>query len=198
MLGTHVLDMIRSLGGHPAWCFAAVTSGGKPIAKDDVTDGKEGIGPLAGDAVHATYGMTGGAIARFDSVRNQAGRPSRYGLQIVGSRGILELLEGPLPSVTFLGDPSWSPGRSGAKWQDVSSAGIGKPEPLKEAKYRARHTLAILDLIDAIEKQREPKCGVYEARGATEMIAAAFESQRVGAPVPLPLKTRVNPLTLLK
>ena len=29
------------------------------------------------------------------------------------------------------------------------------------------------------------------------MIASIFESQRVGGPVEMPLKTRVNPLTLI-
>jgi hypothetical protein len=38
---------------------------------------------------------------------------------------------------------------------------------------------------------------MYEARMTVEMIAAVFESQRQGRPVPIPLKTRVNPLTLL-
>lgn len=198
VLGSHVMDMIRALGGDPQWCFAQVTQKGKPITKADVVDGNEGLGPLAGDAVVATYGMPSGANAYFQSVRGAAGKPSRYGLQIFGTAGVIELLEGIITSVKYLPDPSWSPGRSGAKWQDVSSAGIGKPEPLQSAQYQARHTLAIEDLLDSIEQDRQPKCSVYEARGAVEMIAAVFESQRVGTPVTLPLKTRENPLTLLK
>ena len=197
VLGTHVMDMIRTIGGHPKWCFARVMEGGKPITKRDVVDGNEGIGPLAGDSVHAKYGMPDGSTAYFNSVRNAAGRPSRYGLQIFGSKGVIELLEGTLPSVKYLGDASWSPGRSGAKWQDVSSAGIGEPEPLQNETYGARHTLAILDLIDAIEKDRQPLSGMYAARDATEMIVAAFESQRVGRPVTMPLKNRRNPLSML-
>jgi hypothetical protein len=39
---------------------------------------------------------------------------------------------------------------------------------------------------------------MYEARGATEMIVAVFESQRLGRPVPLPLENRNNPLTMLE
>ncbi len=197
VLGTHVMDMIRAIGGHPKSCFAMVTANGKPISKADVVDGPEGIGPLAGDTVRATYRMPDGSTAYFNSQRNAAGRPPRYGLQIYGSKGIIELLEATLPSVKFLGDPGWSPGRSGAKWQDVSSAGIGKPEPLTDAKYKARHTLAIEDLIDAIENDRQPKSSMYAARGAVEMIVAPFESQRLGGMVPMPLKNRNNPLTML-
>src|SRR5262249_25780501 len=105
---------------------------------------------------------------------------------------------GTMPTVKYLADPSWSPGRSGAQWQNVSSAGIGLPEPLTGAEYRARHTLAIRDLIAAIEQpERQPLSSVYEARGGMEMIVAAFESQRVGGPVTLPLVNRANPLTML-
>ena len=121
-----------------------------------------------------------------------AGGPTR--LERAKQR-VEELIEGTLPPVQFLGDPSWSPGRSGASWQHVSSAGIGKPETLKGPSYQARHTLGILDLLAAIEASREPKCGMYEGRGVVEMIAACFESHRVGGPVALPLKTRTNPLT---
>ena len=195
VLGAHIMDMIRAIGGAPQSCFATVSWQGHPVKKKDVFDGPEGLGPLAGDAVHAMYGMKNGVTSYFSSVRNQAGNPRRYGLQIFGSRGVIELIEGTLPSVQFLGDASWSPGRSGSKWQSVSSAGIGKPEPLKGPQFSARHTLGILDLIEAIEKGREPKCGMYEAAGVVEMIAACFESHRVGKPVALPLESRVNPLT---
>lgn len=198
VLGSHVLDMIRAVGGDPAWCFASITQNGRPIAARDVVEGNEGIGPLAGDAVHAMYGMPGGAIAFFDSVKDAGGTPSRYGLQINGSRGVIELVEGTMPTVKYLADPSWSPGRSGAKWQNVSTAGIELPEPLDGAEFTARHTLAIRDLIAAIEHpERQPLSSVYEARGGLEMIVAAFESQRIGGRVTLPLKNRGNPLAML-
>ena len=38
---------------------------------------------------------------------------------------------------------------------------------------------------------------MYEGRVTIEMIAAVFESHRVGGPVTFPLKTRENPLALL-
>jgi predicted dehydrogenase len=195
VLGSHILDMIRALGGAPSSCYARIGWKGHAVTADDVFDGPEGIGPLAGDNLQAAYQMKDGVTAHLASVRNQAGNPRRYGLQIFGSRGVIELIEGTLPPVQYLGDPSWSPGRSGASWQHVSSAGIGKPETLKGPSYQARHTLGILDLLGAIEASREPKCGMYEGRGVVEMIAACFESHRLGGPVALPLKTRANPLT---
>ncbi len=56
----------------------------------------------------------------------------------------------------------------------------------------------MLDLIDAIEKDRQPVSSVYDARAATEMIVSVFESHRQGGPVSVPLENRKNPLTLLK
>ncbi len=198
VLGTHVLDMVRYLGGHPRWCFARVTQGGEAVAKKHIAPGAEGIGPLAGDSVSAVYGLEGGATAHFQSRRHMAGRPSRYGLQIFGSEGVFEIVEGTMPPVKFLGDPSWSPGRTGSEWQDVSSAGIGQPEPLAGKEYEARHLLAIRDLLDAIENNREGFDSIHVARGVTEMIVSVFESHRLGRPVELPLENRENPLTLLK
>jgi predicted dehydrogenase len=197
VLGTHMMDLIRALAGHPAWCFARVMQAGHPVTKADVVEGNEGIGPLAGDAVTAMYGLADGGTAYFQSVKNMAGKGSRYGLQVYGSAGIFEILEGTMPSVKYLGDPSWSPGRSKSVWQDVSTEGIDKPETLTGSVWQNRHRPAALDLLEAIEENRQPVSSVYEARGVTEMIVAVFESHRQGHPVELPLKNRQNPLTQL-
>jgi predicted dehydrogenase len=197
VLGTHIMDLIRNFGGHPRWCFGVVSQAGRPIQKSDVVEGREGIGPLAGDAVQAMYGMPEGSTASFQTIRNVGGKISRFGLQIYGSAGVVEILTGHLSSVKFLGDPSWSPGRSGAVWQDVSSAGIGVKEPLTDGGLHSGNLLACQDLLKAIEDNRQPLGNIYEARGATEMIVSVFESQRVGGPVTLPLANRQNPLAML-
>ena len=174
-----------------------MTQAGEPVQKKHVREGNEGLGPLAGDSLHAVYGLNDGVPFTFDTIRDMQGKPSRYGLQILGSKGIIEILEGTLAPVHILQDASWSPGRSGKRWQAVSSAGIGKPEPLTDPKYKERHQLAIEDFLDCIGNNREPKCGMYAGRKIIEMIMAPFESQRLGKPVSFPLATRVNPLSLL-
>ncbi|MBM4031429.1 MAG: Gfo/Idh/MocA family oxidoreductase [Planctomycetes bacterium] len=197
VLGSHVLDLILVLGGEPKSCFATVLQEGRPVRREDVKDGAEGIGPLAGDEVHAVYRLASGATASFDSVRKAGGEPTRFGLRVFGSKGILEIYTGYLPAVNLLPDPSWSPGRTGKKWLPVSSAGVDKPEPLKDGGLGAGNVAAVKDLIAAIEGGRQPECNIAEARAATEMIVAAFESHRLGTPVPFPLKNRQNPLTML-
>ena len=197
VLGSHLMNLMHVFAGAPQSCYATLTNKGRPITKNDVIDGNEGLGPLAGDAVTAVYQFDKGVTGYFGSHRAQEGRPSRFGLTIYGSKGVLEYLTGYLPVVNFLPDPSWSPGRSGAKWQKVSSAGIGKPEPIKPVGIPAGNVAALKDLIASIEKDRQPLCNVYEGRTIVEMIMAAFESQRVGGPVKVPLENRKHPLTML-
>jgi len=198
VLAGHMFNLIEHFGGKPRWCFGTVQEQGRPIRRDDVQPGAEGIGPLAGDAVHAMYGLEGGAAAYFDSVRNAAGRPTRFGLTILGSEGIVQSFDtGHLPEMFFLGDSAWAPGRTGSRWIAISSAGVGRPEPLKNRGLSGGNLLAVSDLIESVEQDRLPRSSIYEARAATEMIVAVFESQRLGKPVPLPLGNRHNPLGML-
>ena len=197
VLGTHIFDLMRIFGGNALWCYARVTQDGRPVTRADVVDGAEGIGALAGDRVEAMYGMENGAGAYFSSHRNAAGRPTRFGLTIRGSKGLLETHTGPVPDVHLLEDSAWSPGRTGSKWMSVSTNGVGKPETLKKDGLHQGNVWICEDLIQAIEEDRDPVGNVYEARGATEMIVAAFESHRQGGPVKLPLQNRENPLLSL-
>lgn len=197
VLGSHIMNLMHYLAGEPQWCFASLEQDGHPVTRDDVRPGNEGIGPLAGDAVQAMYGMPDGVTAFFASRRAAGERGSRFGLQIFGSRGVIEILTGYLPQAFLLEDPAWSPGRSGRKWLPVSSQGVGQPEPYPDGSHTAGNVAACRDLIAAIEQDRMPECNVYEGRMTIEMIAAVFESHRQGRPVSLPLDTRVNPLTLL-
>ncbi|TWT34097.1 putative oxidoreductase YcjS [Thalassoglobus neptunius] len=196
VLGSHLLDLILALGFTPKWCFANVTKDGRPIEKQDIHAGNEGLGRIAGDRVTAIYGLEEGPTASFQSKQDAGVKGSRYALQIFGSRGIIEILEGTMPAVRILQDASWSPGRSGKSWQPVSTAGIGLPEPLTDDRYKDRHTLAIEDLLNAIETSSDPVSNEKTARQSIEMIAGVFESQRRGCAVDFPLQTRVNPLSL--
>jgi predicted dehydrogenase len=197
VLSGHLFNLIRYFAGDPSWCLARVTQNGRGITKEDVVEGNEGIGPLAGDQVQAMYGLRGGQTALFASVRRAAAPSSRFGVQVFGTGGIIEMQTGWLPAVKLLEDPSWSPGRSGARWQDVTSAGVGIVEPLPPGDLHAGNVAAVNDLLDAIEEERQPLANVYEARAVTEMIVAPFESQRLGGLVEFPLANRQNPLTLL-
>jgi predicted dehydrogenase len=197
VLGMHIMDLTRLFGGNPSWCLGVVTAGGQRVTKSDVAPGNEGIGPLAGDSVTAMYGLPETRMAYFASNRGTGLKRTRFGLTLHGTDGVLQMTTGYLPSVKYLPDPSWSPGQTGVKWQDVSSAGLGKPEPLDRAKDPNGNRRAVLELLAAIRENREPDGGIYDARAATEMIVAVFESHRQGTLAELPLKNRQNPLTML-
>ena len=55
-------------------------------------------------------------------------------------------------------------------------------------------TLAVTDLIDAIEHDREPVCSVRDGVKALEMVLAPYASQITGARVALPMRDRRHPL----
>lgn len=197
VLGSHMMNLMRVFAGDAATCYATVTEKGKPITKANIVEGREGLGPLAGDAVDAMYSFKSGITGFFGSHRSQAGTPSRFGLQIFGSKGVVEHLSGYQEPVWFLPDGGWSPGRGKTNWLPVSSAGINQPEPISAKGLGAGNVAAVNDLIAAIEGNRQPLCSIYEARATIEMIMGIFESARVAKPVALPLANRKHPLTML-
>jgi len=198
VLGSHIFGLMLSLAGAPASsCSATVLNEGHPVTKSDVVEGAEGIGLLAGDNIQARYQFSNGAFGHFASRRNMGGSPSRFAIQVFGSRGVIELESGYLQPAHILRDAGWSPGRSGKTWERITSAGIGQPEPRTDGSYEGGHIAAIRDLIEAIEQERPTKCPPEFCRDITQMIAAIYESHRLGGgPVELPLKTRADPLTL--
>src|SRR5204862_3398308 len=119
------------LVGDASWCFARVLQGGKPVTKAQVHPGGEGMGPIAGDHINATYGLPKGALGTFGTHRARHGAGQRFTLAIYGSKGVVTMGTGSIPQAWFCEDPSWTPGRGKAKWQEVSSGGLGKPETIK-------------------------------------------------------------------
>ena len=79
VLGSHILDLMNVLAGPPQWCMARLFQEGHLVGKDDVRPGNEGIGPLAGDAVHRRLrtGRAGFGLLRLGSQR----RPYRNALR---------------------------------------------------------------------------------------------------------------------
>lgn len=196
VLGTHIMDLIRFTAGEPQWCFARIWAGGKKAMPGDVKAGGEGMGPIQGDSIVAQYGLTNGAVAHFASNKVKPGELGRFGLHIHGSRGIIQVLTGGLPAAYYLADPTWMPGKSKAVWQEITSAGIGKPEPLKDGGLGMGNKYIVADLIEAIEQDRQPIGSIYDGRAALEMIHAVYESHKQDRPVDLPLKNRNHPLSV--
>lgn len=193
VLGTHIMDLMRMLAGDARSCFATVRQDGRPAVKGDIRDGNEGIGPLAGDEIEAAYRFDKGVSGFFATRRAAHGANARYGLHVYGTKGMITIaLDG--PQVWLCEDPSWSPGCSGAKWKQITGAGLGRPETIPASPAMTPMHLAALDLIRSIETDRQPRSGMHDGRAALEMILSVYESHRQGRLVPLPLAQREHPL----
>lgn len=199
VLGSHMLNLMHLIGGEPEWCIGRIELDGAPVTQKDVFEGAEGLGPLAGNSVHAMYGLANGVKGYFASVKGKGSpKPRRYGIQIFGSRGMIDMHEGYRPTVHLVEAPAWCPPLSQSKWIPVTSGGIGKPEILGDDWRLAGNVAAAEDLIDAIAKDRQPECNLIEARWTLEMILGVFASfQAGGGPVNLPLNLRTNALATL-
>lgn len=190
VLGTHAFDLMRLFAGDPQWCFAHVTAGGREMTAADVRKGAEGIGPLAGDRLAAVYAFPNHVHAYFSSQLNDDQSGARFGLELYGSQGILQLRTGMDPPVFVLRSNSWAPdwGPKKARWERLPT-----PEQGGGSQAAANARLAA-DLMEAIEQDRQPLSSGYDGRWALEMIFAVYHSQRRGARVELPLKERRHPL----
>jgi predicted dehydrogenase len=199
VLGSHVLNMAAFFGGDPVACSAVVRQDGRPVGRADVKEGDEGIGPLAGDEVHARFELADGLMFYFDSIRDAGVREAGFGLQIIGTRGVIDFRADKEPLAHLLPGSPFQPAVQPRQWIPITSGGVGKPEPLADlARLLSSHELAGRDLLASIEQNRPPLCDAVQGRQTVEMISSVFESHRLGGQrVEFPLKTRVNPLTLL-
>lgn len=190
VLGSHLMNMMQVLAGDPKACQSWIFKAGQPATSQDIFPGNEGLGPLIGDQIQATYQFADGVLGQIGSRKAMGGSPSRFGIQVFGSKGIVELFPGYLQRAYLLPDAGWSPGRSKSNWVPISSAGVDAPEPVKEGGLEAGNAVAVRDLLQAIERDREPLCNAEAGRMTIEMILAVFESYRLKQQVALPLKTR--------
>jgi len=192
VLGAHVVDLFRALLGEASWCFARVTEVGRPVGPAEVRAGAEGIGPLAGDRIDAMYGFAKHSVVAYFATTRQKQSGGRFGLQILGTSGRIELGTGWLPNAFLLADPTWS-GISGAsKWIQITSAGVGKPEPLPGNRLLDGNRVIVADLIRAVETDTQPLASVYDGRAAIEMILGSYTSHRRGGLVQIPLADRLH------
>ena len=199
VLGSHTLNLISYFGGKPLTCSAVMKQDGHRVSKADVSEGNEALGPLAGNEVHARYEMERGMIACFDSIANDETHNHGFGLQIIGSRGIVAIKCDQHPLAHFVPGNPFEPTEKARPWIPISSAGVGRPEPRDDlAEMVTHHGGPARDLIASIGTDRQPMCSAGEGATILEMICGVFESHRQGSrAVALPLQKRGNALANL-
>jgi len=200
VLGSHVLNLFHHFGGDPRSCSAMVLQQGKPVTKADVVAGAEGLGPLAGDEVHARWRMDKGVTATYTTFVNDGSNKKGYAAHLVGTKGTISIHIDRDPVAWLSPGNPFDPAFKTEPRIPITTAGPGRKEnnPDLVAKVH-NHVLAVEDLIEAVDQNREPLCDIREGTTTVEMICAVFESHRQeGRDVPIPLKEhRDNALSRL-
>jgi len=199
VLGSHIVNLATYFGGNAISCSATVLQDGHLVTKADLKQGDEGIGLLAGNEVHARFELSDGIVLSFDSIQNAGIKEAGFGLQIIGTQGIIDFRIDQEPLAHLLPGNPFQPSSVPRAWIPISTAGVGKAEPIVDlGKSVSSHETAARDLIAAMQENRPPLCDAKQGRQTVEMISAVFESHRLGGQrVNIPLTTRVNPLSLL-
>ncbi len=170
VLGSHVLDLAIHFAGGPLSCESSVLKDGRPVSAADMVEGKEGIGHIAGNEVHARWIMESGVPVFFDSIAGAGGKDAGFGLHLIGTEGVIDLRMDTKPLAHFLEGNPFRPVTEPRAWIPVSSAGIGVAEPDPGAVAAAMdHTLAARDLIASITGNREPLCSATDGVAVVRM-----------------------------
>jgi predicted dehydrogenase len=189
-LGTHLFNMMRFFAGDVRWMTAHVTAEGRELEPAHVRDPSEPVGPVAGDCINAYYAFDSGVSGFFDSRKDQAGPNQRYGMEIIGSEASLSLRGGSGSELMLYPHPVFRPAADEQTWVPVTD--------LPDNELGLGNHLAIDDLIDAAEADREPISSAAAAVAALEMILGTYESQITGARVEMPMSNRQHPLAAFR
>ena len=202
VLGTHILDLMRLFAGDARWCSADLLVGSRLADTDDVRVGDEGVGPVLGDGVRATYGFDDGVIGSFESYRGLGDGDTVFGVDVVGEQGQLAYRGGFTKRLFSYPHPYPEPGSATDRWEQVPVPTAGPHEQFGDEPSDAEgHTVLlqranqrlVLDLIAAIGEGREPASSGQRARAALELIQAVAAAHAADGRVTLPLASRTHP-----
>lgn len=197
VLGLHVFDLARLFAGEVRWCQAKIHQQGKQAV---IADAKESpsdkVGPVVGDDIYALFAMDSGASVTFRSRAGLEKAAGPFGMEIVGTRGIIRLNSGFAPTISILADPDRAPTTRAESWKDWN----GGIDPASEAVvdgltgYDASHRRVVRDWLQAISEKREPLGSGERAMKAIEMAHGVFQAGIEGGRVQFPLERRSHPL----
>lgn len=203
VLGTHILDLAVYFFGAPEYVFADVRQAGQPITPQSRIDATEPVGLCAGDNIWASFRLPGEVNGVFESRKGLCRDQVRMGITVVGTEGTisvrydnerkLRISKSQMPpedeahyKVVPLNEDREIPESS----TELDLSCYGSP-----AWYFANaNRFAALDLIDAIENDREPACTAKDAVISLEMIYAIYRSSLEHRAIELPLTDLSHPL----
>ncbi|MDR3402629.1 MAG: Gfo/Idh/MocA family oxidoreductase [Chthoniobacter sp.] len=195
--GTHFFDLMISLAGPPRWVSAHLGTGERDATLADKHEGREPIGPIAGDSAAVMIGFDHGVRGFWNSTANLGKHGTIYGLTIqceqaticMRTRGEVFVYPGPVIE----------PENDQRAWQKVwveswHFTPEHQPAPLNDYLLRGNQTL-VRELVAAIESDTEPTASLRDAVFITEIIQGAYASHFAGGPrLAIPLADRRHPL----
>lgn len=195
--GSHFFDLMVALAGPPRWVSAHLTTDGRDTTLADRREGREPIGPVAGDSISALIGFDHGARGFWDSTANLNRHGTVYGfvaqceraLVCTRTRGEVFIYPGPIV------EPE-NPARSWEKvWVEAwHFTPEHQPASLKDYIHRGNQTL-LRELVAAIENDTEPTASLRDAVAVTEVIQGTYASHFSGGKrLAIPLADRRHPL----
>ena len=204
VLGTHMMDSMRFVAGSEVvWASGRVTQDGRDVTVEDIREGDEEIGLIAGNAVSAEYAFENGVTASFEShpvVMPPGGSGSLFGFEAYGSKGIISVRNSPSGNMFVYPHSRWVPG-SDDEWRPIV---IEEWEREQRRRGVSSTTLSnkiiVNELIQAVEEDRDVvvSSSGKDGRAAIEMIMAVHESHRLGERVYFPMENRENPYEVWK
>ncbi|MCB1277743.1 Gfo/Idh/MocA family oxidoreductase [Prosthecobacter sp.] len=197
VLGLHVFDLARLFGGEVQWCQAGIRTKGRPATLADAMESPtDKVGPVVGDDIFATFAMDSGVNVTFRSRAGLEKAAGPFGMEIIGTKGIVRLNSGYAPTISILSDPNRASTTRTERWTNWT----GGIDPASEATfegllgYDASHRRVVRDWLSAIEESREPLGSGERAMKAIEMAHGVFQAGITGQRVEFPLAKRTHPL----
>jgi predicted dehydrogenase len=201
VLGLHVFDLARVFAGDVQWCHARIRQQGKlPNISDAKESPSDKVGPVVGDDIYAHFAMTSGINVTFRSRAGLEKAAGPFGMEIIGSRGVMRLNSGFNPTLSLLASPNRAATTRTENWVDWT----GGADPAADAsidgltEYAAAHRRVVRDWLLAIEEKRDPLSSGERAMKAIEMAHGAFQSGLEGKRIDFPLARRTHPLIAAK
>ena len=142
--------------------------------------------------------MENGWHSTFDSIRNHGKRGANFGLQIIGNEGVIDLRCDCEPFAHLRDGSPWMPTEKANVWVPISSQGVARKETAPIRSFVHNHKAALLDLVNSVNQNGNPRCGLKEGISTVRFVQSVFASHiEMGKTIGFPLKTRINPLSML-
>lgn len=197
VLGLHVFDLARLFAGDVEWCQASIRHQKRPaVLAEAAESASDKVGPVVGDDIFAHFAMKSGVNVTFRSRVGLERVAGPFGMEIIGTQGIVRLKSGFAPSLSLLLNPDRVATSRVENWQTWNGGVDSTTETTFEglAGYDASHRRVVRDWLDAIREQREPLASGERALKAIEMAHGVFAAGISGERVPFPLMKRTHPL----